>query len=250
MNERIAATSHLQEISYDSFKTVVKVLHAGMSEMDIVHMLRDEMEKSGVTTYWYDVGIFVLIGTDRFMQIEKAGHNYEQKSPSKDVLLKEGDVVYIDIHPQDDRTEVWGDWNSMFVFHPREDLDEEQVAFLEEVRNIQRNGIDHITSSMTASDVARYFFDIFDMHGIVLSDSLHNVGHSMHEGLKLESHRIFLDKDTDIVLGEEIYAIEPGGFRQKKTGEGILVGRFEECILIGSDTSQILGRRDLLPVTF
>ena len=249
MNDTAAIVSQLQKASYDSYRVVVQNLSVGMSEKEIAQMLREEMNKRGMQHYWYDVPIFVLIGTDRFLQIKQAGHDYAKKSPGE-TTLEEGSVVYIDLHPQDEMTGQWGDWNSMFVFHPRFGVDDEQVAFLDEMRSIQRGGIEKIRSTMTAAAVSEIFFSAFEKHGVTLSDPLNNVGHSIHAVPKSKSKRVYLDKETFTVMGEGLYAIEPGGYRQKRSGNGIVVGRFEECISITEKGAEILGRQQLLPLIY
>ncbi len=70
--------------------------------------------------------------------------------------------------------------------------------------------------------------------------SSNNVGHSIHAGPKIKAQRIWLDEDNNAPLGEGIFTIEPGGFRNKKEGIGIVVGRFEDCIYISPDGKAVL----------
>lgn len=237
----------LQETCFEVFETVIPLLKMGMSEFDLAEIIRRELRKRGIIDFWYDVPIFVLFGQRRFLDI--ASENYPTKSPHKDTYLKSGEPIYIDIHPQDHATKIWGDWNSMLVFHPRKGIDDEQVAFLEEIREIQREGFSHLRSTMTAADVAKYYLNEFEKHAIVLSDVRNNVGHSMHSGPKLPEKRLFLEKKVNKQLGSKIYAIEPGGYRNKKSSEGIVVGRFEECVFIPKEGKTIiLGSQKLLPL--
>jgi Xaa-Pro aminopeptidase len=247
MENQIAITAKLQSACYEAFFSVVSKLQVGMSESEIAKMVRDAMAQKGITEYWYDVPIFTLIGVDRFFSIAK--NDYGTKSPQAEKKLHEGDPIYIDIHPQDTKTKIWGDWNSMLVFHPRSGIDEEQIAFLDEVRTIQRKGIEKLTSSMTAADIANYFFTEFAERNIILTDVRNTVGHSMHSGSKLPEKRTFLEKGNHQVLGEGLYAIEPGGYRKRKSGEGFVVGRFEDCVYIPkSGNARLLGKTGFLPL--
>src|SRR3989344_4764261 len=128
ISERIKIVSELQKKSADVFKVVARSLQVGMSEADIAKLIRTEYEKRGVVDFWYDVPIIVLVGVQRF--IKAANSDYTTKSPSASYTLSEGDTLYVDLHPRDSRTELWGDWNTMAVFHPRKDIDDEQVNFL------------------------------------------------------------------------------------------------------------------------
>jgi hypothetical protein len=247
IHDRIQIVSHLQQMCWEIFATSVQVLKTGISEYDYAELLRKEFKKKKIVSFWYDVPIFVLFGTTRFLDI--ASKDYQIKSPHKSVFLQEGDPIYIDFHPQDADTKLWGDWNSMVVFHPRVGRDDEQIAFLEEVRDIQRKGFLHLRATMNASDIANYYVNEFEKHDIILSDVRNNVGHSMHSGPKLPEKRLFLENGMQKPLGDEIYAIEPGGYRKKRLGKGIVVGRFEECVLVTQrEPAIILGSQKLLPL--
>ena len=233
IKERVAIVSNLQKISSDVFNETIKSLKLGISEVDIAKLLRKNFEKRGITKFWYTVPEVVLIGSERF-KIGTTTTDYRIKSPSKDSFLQEGSTVYADLSPMDSVTKIWGDWNGMLVFQPRKRVDNEQVAFLEEVRNIQLNGISRITAQTTGADVASYYLEEYKRHSITLLDVRNNVGHSMHEGSKDRAKRIWLDLNNVNPLGEGIFTIEPGGAR------GDLVGRFEECIYIPKEGNAIV----------
>jgi Xaa-Pro aminopeptidase len=247
MEDKIIITDKLQTACYEAFSSIVAKLQSGMSELEIAKKIREALKQKKISEYWYDVPIFVIIGADRFFDIAK--RNYPAKSPHPDIFLQEGDPIYIDIHPRDTTTKIWGDWNSMVVFRPGSETDEEQVSFLEEVRKIHRKGIEKFNSCMTAADVAEYYFSEFEKRTITLSDVRNNVGHSMHSGPKLPEKRTFLEKGNNTVLSEGIYAIEPGGYRKKKSGKGFVIGRFEDAIYIPkSGNAKLLGKSELLPL--
>jgi Xaa-Pro aminopeptidase len=240
MHDRITITTSLQSACYESFAAVMTKLEIGMSETKIADLLHKEMTEKGINEYWYDVPIFALIGADRFFEI--ANKDYKAKSPHKNVYLQVGDPVYIDIHPQDTVKKIWGDWNSMLVFRAREGIDDEELAFLEEIRDIQRKSFSLLNAQMTAADVAIHFITEYEKRNITLSDVRNTVGHSMHYGPKLPEKRIFLEKNNNTVLGEGLFAIEPGGYRKKNSGKGYLVGRFEEVVFIPKNgNARLLG---------
>ncbi len=243
----VQITSRLQSNCYDAYLSVGNKFTVGISEEDIAQIIKSELAKQNVTEYWYDIPIIVLIGSNRFKDITVK--DYVKKSPSRKIMLKAGDPLYIDIHPLDNSSKQWGDWNTMAVFHPRDHIDNEQINFLEEMYQIQRNGMAKIHAGLTGAEVYNYFMDIFDQKGIILCDVRNNVGHSMHTGQKGNAAISFLDTNNHEKLGEGIYAVEPSGYRQRKSSDGIVVGRFEDCIYLPARGKSIfLGNPKMLPV--
>lgn len=246
ITKRIKTVSQLQQASANVFKNVVFSLKVGMSELEIAELLKLEFKNRNISEFWYDVPIIVLIGTQRF--ITGANSDYATKSPSKEYLLKEGDILYIDMHPQDSKTGLWGDWNSMVIFHPRKGIDDEQVNFLVEMRKIHREGISKFTPTMTGADIMSDYFDAYKNTGITpILGEKPDVGHTIHEGPKVNAHRLLLNMKNNTPIGGYVYAIEPAGFRPKKSGDGIVVGRFEECVYIPKEGNAVLlGSQELL----
>jgi len=118
------------------------------------------------------------------------------------------------------------------------------------MRNIQRSVIAKITFKTTGAEIASYYLNVFAGKGITLLDVRNNVGHTVHEGPKDSSQRIWLDQNNTKPLGEGIFTLEPGGIRQKKDGSGIVVGRYEECVYIPKlGNAILLGSKELLPLT-
>jgi len=243
----IETTTQLQKICVDVYIKVSSKLKAGMSEFDIASLVEKELLKKGIHEYCYKIPILVLIGVERFKDV--ANSNYSIKSPSPEIVLNDGDVIYIDMHPMDSLSKRWGDWNTMAVFHPQEN-DEEQIAFLGLMRRILHDGIRSISSKMCGADVFNYYLNRFKEHTITLLDVRNNVGHSMHRGENSLSSRKFLDKNNHSTVAGGIYAVEPGGFRPKQNGHGIVVGRFEECIFVPiRGKAVLLGENKILPFT-
>jgi len=249
-SEAAAIVDRLQRTSHDVFAKVVPTLQAGMTEVEIAVLLKNEFARRGYIEFWYDVPIFVMIGAERLL-IDIITNDYGRKAPSEK-KLRNGDVIYIDLHPVDSQTKQWGDWNSMAVFHPRPGIDDEQVAFLDEVRTIHRSVIDTLTGDTTAGELVEQYLQEYADHRIsVVWDHRKNFGHTMHQGPKLESKRFFLTEGNPEKLGSHIWAVEPSGFRKKKNSEGLLVGRFEECIWVPeSGKAKLLGSDIVLPLSF
>ena len=245
--ETIKVISKLQKTSVEVFKVIARSLKIGINEQDIAELIRLEFKKRNIVDFWYDVPIIVLVGTKRF--INGANSDYATKSPSRASTLKEGDTIYIDLHPQDSKTRLWGDWNMMVVFHPRKGIDDEQVAFLKEMQEIHREGITKFTPAMTGANIINYYFDTYKKRGITpLIGKKPDVGHTIHAGLKVNANRLLLTAKNATPIGGYIYAIEPGGSRSKKSGEGLVVGRFEECVYIPKEgTAVLLGNQEFLP---
>lgn len=248
ITERIGVINNLQIISSDVVSSIFNLFKVGMNEYEITKLIRDAFAKRGVYDFWYDVPIIVLIGAERFLN--GANADYATKSPSQEYILQDGSTIYIDVHPQDASTSLWGDWNTMAVFHPRTGIDDEQVAFLEQMRQIHREGAEKLKPTMTGADVANYFVEAYQKNGITpFMATNSDVGHTIHEGLKVNAKRLMLNMENSSLIGGYIYAIEPAGFRQKKSGDGILVGRFEECIYIPKEGNAVLlGSQNLLPL--
>lgn len=248
-SDTLDVVANLQNTSAEVFKTITKGFEVGDSEAKIAASIRLEFKKRGIVDFWYDVPIIVLMGTGRF--INGANADYATKSPSVDAVLKDGSIIYVDVHPQDNQTKLWGDWNTMAVFHPKVGIDDEQVAFLEEMREIHRRGIVQFTPIMTGADVANYYFDSYQERGITpLLGKKPDVGHTIHAGAKVDANRLLLCEENTTPIGRHIYAIEPGGFRPNKSGGGVVVGRFEECVYIPKlGNAILLGSKELLALT-
>lgn len=249
ITDRINIVSNLQQISADVFKKAITSLQVGMSEVDIANLVKLEFRKRGIEEFWYDIPQNVLIGVERFKEGTTTA-DYEIKKPSKDIFLKEDLPVFIDLSPVDPQTKQWGDWSSTVVFHPKRVRDNEQPIFLEELRQIHRQGITLITSKITGSEVIDYYLEEFKKRGITLLDVRNNVGHSIHAGSKNQAQRVWLDNNNKNSLRVGIYAIEVGGFRiGKKDKRRTVVGRFEECVYIPREGSAImLGSNELVPL--
>lgn len=244
---QVKVVSNLQNTSKMVFKTIMSGLKSGMSEEEIASEFRTEFRKRNISDFWYTIPIIVLIGVKRFLT--GANANYDIKSPADDTTLKDGSFIYIDLHPMDQETKFWGDWNSMFVFHPRAGVDDEQVKFLEEMRQIHRIGISQITSKTTGKELVDYYTKTYENKGITpIWDKIKDIGHTLHRGLKNSVSRRFITADDNQSLGGNIIAIEPGGFRRKNNGERV-VARFEESVYIPENgTVKILGNNKLLPL--
>lgn len=247
--ERVKVVSELQKQSVNVFKEVSQSLRVGMSEQDIAALIKAKYEKRGIIDFWYDVPIIVLIGVERFL--DAANADYTTKSPSASHVLNEGDMLYVDLHPRDSKTGLWGDWDTMAIFQPRKGIDDEQVAFLEEIREIHRDGIAKLTPNMTGADVVNYYLEEYKKRGInLIIGEKPDVGHTIHEGKKTDTKRLLLTAENTTPISGYVYAIEPGGARQKKSGARVVVGRFEESVYIPKDSPAIiLGSQELLPMT-
>ena len=240
----------LQKISQDIYLKTITSLATEMTEADIAESVRTEFRKKGINYFWYDVPISVLIGEDRFLTM--AEKDYRIKSPSADVKLQRGNTIHIDMDLMDAEGN-WGDFSATSVFQPKSEIDYEKASFLTLIQKIQREGIKHLTSQTTASQVARWYINKFKEENITLLDVRNTVGHSIHSGSKKypdgREKRMFLEEKNETPLGEGVYAIEPGGFRKSIVGNGFVVGRFEDCVYIPpSGKPLILGNYDFLPV--
>jgi Xaa-Pro aminopeptidase len=249
LNEKINIISGLQRASAQTFCSVVPLLKTGMSEFQVADLLRNEFADRGIEAFWYDVPIIVLIGSNRLLN--GANADYQTKSPSKDVVLAPGSTIYVDLHPQDSVTGLWGDWNTMAVFQPRPGIDDEQVAFLAEMREIHRRGFDQVQPHWSGADLIHYYRQAYHDKGITqLQGEKPDIGHTIHAGPKINAHRLLLDESNTNLLADHFYAIEPAGSRQNKNGSELLVGRFEECVYFTKAGKAILlGDNEQVPLT-
>lgn len=244
----IRIVENLQRQCVETYNHVLSRLRVGMSEVDIAELMRLEFERRGITEFWYNVPLCVLIGAARF-KIGTTTADYAIKSPSKDVFLEQGSPVFFDVSPMDTKTKQWGDWSGTVVFHPRPIVDDEQIAFLKEVRQIHREGIQEIDAQTTGAEVATYYREVFEAKDITLLDARNNVGHSLHSGPKASAKRIWLDETNTNPLGEGIFAVEPGGRRSKGNGNEYVVGRFEDSVYMPkTGRAVILGSQENVPL--
>jgi len=246
--EDIKVISKLQNISKEVFRTVTSHLESDISEVDIAGQIRIEFKKRNVLKFWYTVPIIVLIGTERF--INGANANYDTKKPDGHITLQDGSIIYIDLHPTDTKTELWGDWNSMIVYHPRDEKDSEQVSFLEEMRQIHREGISKITSSTTGKELVDFYTHSYELKGITpIWNNIRDIGHTIHSGPKESAKRRFITADDLSAFSNCVIAIEPSGFKKKKNSNEFVVARFEECVYVPeSGKATLLGNNDIIPL--
>lgn len=234
----IKRVKKLQLLSYNIYLSTIRHLKVNMSEVDIATFISEQYKKKGVESYWYDVPMMVLISEERFLEMTK---DYNTKSPLTTYRLKSGNTIHIDLTPKD-KEGFWGDFSATCVFHPKTDYDFEKVEFLRLVRKIQRDGIKRIKSVNQGSNIANWYLGKFRENNMTLVDVRNNVGHSIHQGTKKfpdgRGKRNFLDVNNNNPIGEGIFAIEPGGYRESSIDKNkIVVGRFEDCIYVS--TSQI-----------
>lgn len=238
----------IQKSCVETFVMAIRLLRSGMSEKDIQVFIIDQLKKFGLVNYWYDIGVMVLIGEKRFLDMKEK--DYGRKTPSDSILLQKGELVFIDMHPMNNEG-VWGDFSSMVMYKPKPE-DKGKVSFLEQIYCIHMDGIHQINSLVTGNDICSWYSKKYQNENIHLLDARENVGHTMVAGIKKYKNdtekRVFLDMDNISPIGEGILAIEPGGY--KKTLDGAtLVGRFEDCIYVPKTGYPIiLGRKDQLPM--
>jgi hypothetical protein len=243
--ESIEITDHMQRRCVQAYLTVTASLRAGMSEAYIADAIRGELQTQGITGYWYDIPIVVLVGVQRFMDSTLV--DYARKSPSKQVTLQPNTPFFIDIHPRHPSGR-WGNFAASGVYQPE---DSEQVALLEQMQRIHHDGIRQLAAWQTGADVARWFAQQFRQTGIEHLDVRANFGHSMGVGQKSDYQRLFLDESNDTSIGGSIYGIEPGGVRRDSAGRVTAFARFEDCVYIPPDGAPVLlGAHELLPVAF
>jgi Xaa-Pro aminopeptidase len=225
-----------------AYLTVASTIRAGMTEQDMERAIRGELESKGITDFWYDIPIVVLVGTERFLQLTLT--DYAIRSPSPDVTLKEGDTLFIDMHPRH-ATGCWGNFAATGIYRPD---DQASVAFAQLMQQLQAEGISALTPTMTGQEVARWFQARFDQAHIDLLDVRGNYGHSMASGPKTPEKRLFLDEHHTTPIGGGIYGIEPGGKRRAE--QSLVAARFEDCVYVNDEHAVILGRQDPVPIVW
>jgi len=227
-----------------TYLDVAGTLRSGLSEADIHDRLIEALQQGGVTDYWYDIPVLVLIGATRFIRMADRG--YDAKRPRRDVFLQNGDPFFIDIHPRHGEG-FWGNFAATGLFHPASD---DEAAFALSIQRIQHSGITHFHSGMTGAEIAGWFRRQFVQADVQLLDVRGNYGHSMGHGEKSSYVRHFLDhQNTDAVAGL-IYGIEPGGIQRLPDGR-TLVGRFEDCVYFPEQGYAVqLGGSEPVPVVF
>lgn len=244
----ITTVEKLQSICVESYLHTIAKLLDGMSEKDIENILMKYLKSKGITNSWYDIGIMVLVGEERFLDMTEK--DYSGKSPSLDVRLNSGDPIFIDLHPMDNDG-IWGDFSSMSIFKPSE-KDRRKVTFLEQIYDIHISGINNLNPNFTGEQVYNWYKEKYQNNNIILNDSRNNVGHTMSKGSKLTEagvdKRYYLDENNKQPISNSVIAIEPGGYKKLVNGQ-ILIGRFEDCVYIpNTGKPQILGRELTMPI--
>ena len=205
-----------------------------MSEADLEAGIRSELAQLGVVDYWYDVPIMVLAGSGRFLDM--TNDDYESKSPSTDVQVHTGDPVFVDIHPRSENGR-WGNYARTFVVNPTQN---DQLLMLGRMRDIQMSGIKMMPHMKTTLDLANYYGRELRQMQIELVDVRGNFGHNMGSGEKKAfTGRTFIDDETMVPLVDQIWGVEPGGF--KTFGSRIVVARFEDCVHVANHSALMLG---------
>jgi len=246
--ETIEAVAQMQQQCIEAYLTVTASLRAGISEAEIANTIIEELRGRGVSRFWYDIPVVVLIGPVRFMQMVEP--DYAIKNPSAEVHLQEGLPLFIDIHPQH-ASGQWGNFAATSLFEPQ---DQESVSFLKLMQQIQGEGIAALMSDMTGAEVAQWFQQRFQAEQIELVDVRGNFGHNMLQGPKVDTNgkdkRSFLDEHTQTPIGGYIWGIEPGGIRKRGSGD-FLIARFEDCVYVPPEEGSpvLLGRQEPVPVT-
>ncbi|MBI3955384.1 M24 family metallopeptidase [Candidatus Gottesmanbacteria bacterium] len=245
--ESLQAVESLQGKCVTSYQEMLAVLKEGMSEAEINHILINILQKKDIRSYWYEIGVMVLINERRFHDMQTK--DYTLKSPSETVILKRGNTIFIDFHPMDENG-IWADFSSMCIYKPSED-DQEKVSYLELVYTIHMEGIRKLNSTLTFADVFKYYQEIYKEHDMEIEDVRHTVGHTLDTGSKYDNKnndkREFLDIENHELISDLILAIEPGGYKYNKRNK-MLVGRYEDCVYIPqSGIPIILGRKNKLP---
>ena len=247
ITEKKRVVERLQRICADVFLRVSSHLQVGQSEFEIAEAFDKAFKEHGIVKHWYDVPFNVLIGAERFIEGTMTT-DYSIKAPVKNIRLQSGEICYADFAPMDTKTGIWGDWSATIVFHPRHGLDNEQVAFLQEMRSIQRGIIERISAETTGRQVIELLQAVYERQDITIADVRKNVGHSMHAGLKKDAKRVWLDEENTTPLGEGIFTFEPGVYKKSADGQRTLVARFEDCMYIPKKGfAEILGRKEPVP---
>src|SRR5262245_49491720 len=144
----LEAVGRLQDTSAAAFTAIAKTLREGMSELDIADSLQRQLGQLGISDFWSDVPIRVLIGQERFKQGTGSG-DYATKSPGE-TRLRDGNPVFVGLSPMD-AAQRWGDWATTLVYHPETPTEYAQLEFLREFRRMQIDGVPGISARSTGA---------------------------------------------------------------------------------------------------
>lgn len=230
--EEIEITDRLQAKCIKAFFHVLNQLKTGVTEEQIAKIARSELEKLGITDYWYDVPILVLIGSKRFIDMSKP--NYQTKKPSSEIALQPDDTLFVDIHPRDSTSGRWGNFARTVVYNPQSS---EKLKKVQQMSRIHRDSIASINSDMSVSQVAKMFDIKFQKDRISLLDVRNSYGHNMGIGEKDSFERTFITTNCPYSITGQIWGIEPSGVFVNQA----LVARIEDCIHVSSSGTKILG---------
>jgi hypothetical protein len=104
---------------------------------------------------------------------------------------------------------------------------------------------------MTGAAIMQWYLDTYKKRGIIpLLAEKPDMGHTIHKGAKVDAKRLLITPENTSLLGGSLYAVEPAGYREKKSKDGIVVARFEECVSIPKvGASYRLGSKELVPLS-
>jgi hypothetical protein len=238
-------TRILQEQTINTYMSVTASLKPNLSEKAIAQAIIAELKAAGVTEFWYDIPILVLIGERRILQLAQTG--YTQKKPQEEIILRENTLFFVDIHPRHSSGR-WGNFAATGIYEP---ADDQVITFLKGLQHIQEECIKMLSPTMAGKDVAVWFQKKFQQQNIELLDVRRNFGHNMGFGPKNSYQRLFLDEHNPQPIGGQIWGIEPGGIHRHPSKSGVLIGRFEDCVHVPLNGSpSTLGRDSPIPITF
>jgi len=169
--------------------------------------------------------------------------------PSKDVVLKSGDFVKIDIVGS-----VKGYCADITRFFFIGDVSEEVKEIAEISRGALVKAIEKVVPGNRISDISGCIQDFVEAHGysVIRAFAGHGIGKNLHEKPDIPNYR---EKGADLVLREGMtLAIEPmisrGSYEVKvledgwtsKTVDGSLAGHIEDTVVVVKGGAEVLTR--------
>lgn len=179
----------------------------GKSLLEIRQLCEQKMFELGADSFWYyDIGAFIFSGKETTISV--SGKEYK----TSDRLIKENDIITIDLSPQFKR--VWGDYARTIVvengkvIHSISDIQNtEWRRDLQFEMNLHSSLMNFVNENTTFEDVYFYINDLIEKNGYVNLDFKGNLGHSIN---RYKFQRIYIEKNNKRKLSTvKYFTFEP-----------------------------------------
>lgn len=203
-NDFIQKFQEMQKKTVAATRQVATQLKPGQSEKEIADTYYQTLKDAGFKDHWYPA--LVYVGESTGLPISRRYH-----LPSKDVILKENDIIMLDCTPLDGT--VWSNWAETFVIG-QDDFFQNLVDSSQEIVN---KTYEYTKSeARNIQDIYEFSMELINKSRFNSLDPMGDVGHSIFqvpEGQTVDKtpqeDRLFIYPEHGTKKIEGIISIEP-----------------------------------------